>query len=144
MTKIVDVHTFDNFVQKNINEKYNRFDFNGIFDEEFKKWVSFINELLTLKNCTDIQKHKINEMFIQMSIYKDKVLVPGTSTKIATLLQIIISKLEYKFHNNKNEFEILWGYFLEFYSEPLSTHCPEGVSNRAYFILELSKDYINI
>jgi hypothetical protein len=144
MTKIVDVHTFDSFVQNNVNEKYNKFDFNGSFHDEFEKWLIFINKIIIEKKCTKEQKYKINEMFMQLEKYGKNTYVPGTLTKIATLMQIIISKLENKYNNNKSEFDIIWGYFLEFYSEPLSTHCPEGISNRAYFILELSKDYINM
>ena len=144
MTKIVDVHEFDSHVQTNINEKYNKFDFNGSFKEEFKKWIKFINDVLNEKNCSNQQKSKINEMLAQVYKYDKDTYIPGTLTKIATLIQIVMSKLENKYYNNKDEFDIIWGYFIEFYSEPLSTHCPEGVSNRAYFILELSKDYINI
>lgn len=142
MTKIVDVHVFDSHVQSNINEKYNNTFFNGEFDIEFKKWVDFLGKLFTENNVDDKKIKKIYEMLRQLNVYKDKVNVPNTNVKIATLFQKIMYLLQYHYMNDKNKFEVIWGYFIEFYSEELSTHCPEGVSNRAYFILELSKDYI--
>ena len=143
MTKVVDVHMFDEMVQDKINEKYDKYDFNGKFHDEFKKWIVFLQKIIKEKNISEKKSQKIFEMFSQLKIYEDHTYVPRTFTKIATLIQMIMSKLEYFYKNNKESFDIIWGYFLEFYSEELSTHCPEGVSNRAYFILELSNDYIN-
>jgi len=143
MTKVVDVHMFDAMVQEKINEKYDKYDFNGKFNEEFKKWANFLQKIIVEKSLSTQKASKIFEMLDQLKIYGDHTYVPRTFTKIATLFQMIMSKLEYYYINNKESFDVIWGYFVEFYSEELSTHCPEGVSNRAYFILELSNDYIN-
>ena len=139
MTKVVDVHVFDELVQNNIRKKYRNIDFNGDFDEEFKKWFQFLQDIT--KNIDPNQKNKIFEMMHQLYQYRDTTLIPNTNTKVASLFQHLISKLQILYFNDKEKFEILFGYFVEFYSEQLSTHCVEGVSNRAYFILELASDY---
>lgn len=139
MTKIVDVHTFDKVVQNNVNRKYDNIDFNGDFDIEFQKWNSFLIKLT--KNTDATRKYKIFEMMNTLKTYRDNTYIPNTNTKLATLFQMLISKLNYLYNNDKAKFSILWGYFEEFYGEELSTHCVEGVSNRAYFILELYSDY---
>ena len=140
MTKIVDVHHFDNYVQQKVREDYNKYDFNGNFETEFKKWVEFLKELT--RHLPLNQKNKIFEMMKQLYQYREYTLIPNTECGVATLFQMVISKLQHYYRTDKEKFDIMWGYFVEFYSESLSTHCVEGVSNRAFFILQLSNDYL--
>lgn len=139
MTKVVDVHLFDDHVQNKINKKYRNIDFNGDFDVEYKKWILFLEKIS--KDIDMKKRKKIFEMMMQLKIYGENTLIPNTNVKLSSLFQMLISKLQNYFLKNKEKFEILWGYFIEFYGEELSTHCVEGVSNRAFFILELNSDY---
>jgi len=136
---VVDVHSFDNVVQNNVNRKYDNIDFNGNFDVEFQKWNQFLIKIS--RDTPNLKKYKIFEMMQTLKTYRDHTYIPNTNTKLATLFQLLLSKLNTFYTKDKNKFEILWGYFVEFYGEELATHCVEGVSNRAYFILELFSDY---
>jgi len=139
MTKVVDVHVFDKHVQSKIKEKYNHIDFNGDFNTEYEKWIDFVK--LITQNLKSKKKLKIFEMMNQLKLYSDNTYITNTDVKVATLFQVLISKMQKYYLTDKTKFDVLFGYFEEFYSEELSTHCVEGVSNRAFFILELANDY---